>query len=152
MFIYYNFFETVKPEYFLKSLNWEIFLRKYYFRKGQAMDSDEGYLIHWSPIFKTKTGSPKLNMKKEKWKWWNCLKYSTIIKSIHFLFIRVERAIQSLRIELKGALSSLRQFLATEISLKMMKKAFHFIIKALLVLKIFKLSYWIFTHVKKRLD
>ena len=36
-----------------------------------------------------------------------------------------------------GALSSLRQFLATEISLKMMRNAFYFISKAFLVLKIF---------------
>ena len=38
----------------------------------------------------------------------------------------------------KGALSGLRQFLATESPLKMMKNAFHFILKALSVLKIFK--------------
>ena len=40
--------------------------------------------------------------------------------------------------ELKGALSGLRQFLATESSLKMMKNAFYFTSKALFVLKIFK--------------
>ena len=38
----------------------------------------------------------------------------------------------------KGALSGLRQFLATENSLKLMKNAFYFISKALFVLKIFK--------------
>ena len=38
----------------------------------------------------------------------------------------------------KGALSGLRQFLATESSLKTMKNAFCFILKALFVLKIFK--------------
>ena len=36
----------------------------------------------------------------------------------------------------KGALSGLRQFLATENSLKLMKNAFYFISKALFVLKI----------------
>ena len=41
-------------------------------------------------------------------------------------------------VSLKGALSSLRQFLATESSLKMMKNAFYFTSKALFVLKIFK--------------
>ena len=40
--------------------------------------------------------------------------------------------------ELKGALSGLRQFLATESPLKMMKNAFYFTSKALFVLKIFK--------------
>ena len=39
---------------------------------------------------------------------------------------------------LKGALSALRKFLATEIPLKIMKNAFYFMLKALFVLKIFK--------------
>ena len=39
---------------------------------------------------------------------------------------------------LKGALSGLRHILATESSLKMMKNVFHFTLKALFVLKIFK--------------
>ena len=38
---------------------------------------------------------------------------------------------------LKGALSGLRQFLATENPLKTIKNAFHFTSKALFVLKIF---------------
>ena len=38
---------------------------------------------------------------------------------------------------IKGALSGLRQFLATESPLKMKKNAFYFISKALFVLKIF---------------
>ena len=38
----------------------------------------------------------------------------------------------------KGALWGLRQFLATESPLKMMKNAFYFTLKALFVLKIFK--------------
>ena len=38
----------------------------------------------------------------------------------------------------KGALSDLKQFLATESSLKIMKNTFHFTLKALFVLKIFK--------------
>ena len=38
----------------------------------------------------------------------------------------------------KGALSGLRQFLATESSLKMMKNAFYFTSKALFVLKLYK--------------
>ena len=38
----------------------------------------------------------------------------------------------------KGTLSGLRQFLATESSLKMMKNAFYVTSKALFVLKIFK--------------
>ena len=43
-------------------------------------------------------------------------------------------------IEVKGLLSSLRQFLATEspLDLQMVKNVFYFILKALLVLKIFK--------------
>ena len=39
---------------------------------------------------------------------------------------------------IKGALSGLRQFLATESPLKIMKNAFYFTLEALFVLKIFK--------------
>ena len=41
-------------------------------------------------------------------------------------------------IEIKGALAGLRQFLAIESPLKMMKKAIYFILKALFILKISK--------------
>ena len=51
----------------------------------------------------------------------------------------------------KGALQGLRQFLATESLLKMMKNAFYFTLKALFVLKIIKL-FWLFGHVGKGLD
>ena len=40
---------------------------------------------------------------------------------------------------MKGALSGLRQFLATESPLKMMKNSFYFTLKALFVLKTFKI-------------
>ena len=49
----------------------------------------------------------------------------------------------------KGALSYLRQFLATESPLKMMKYAFYFDLKALFVLKIFKFLPSIFSHAEK---
>ena len=52
----------------------------------------------------------------------------------------------------KGALSSLRQILATESLLKLMKNAFYFTLKALLILKIFQFLSWIFGHVEKHLD
>ena len=52
----------------------------------------------------------------------------------------------------KGALSGLRQFLATESPQKMMKNAFYFTLKALFVLKIFKFLSSIFGHVEKPLD
>ena len=52
----------------------------------------------------------------------------------------------------KGTLSGLRQFLATESPLKMMKKFFYFTLKALFVLKKFKFLSWLFGHVEKRLD
>ena len=42
------------------------------------------------------------------------------------------------KVDFKGALSGLKQFLATESPIKMMKNAFYFTSKALLVLKIFK--------------
>ena len=55
-------------------------------------------------------------------------------------------------LNLKGALAGLRQFLATESPLKIMKNAFHLTSKALFVLKIFKILPWHFGHVEKRLD
>ena len=54
--------------------------------------------------------------------------------------------------KLKGALSGLRQFLATESPLKMMKNAFCFTSKALFFLKRLKFLSWIFGHVAKPLD
>ena len=45
--------------------------------------------------------------------------------------------------QFKGALSGLRQFLANESPLKMMKSDFYFIVKALFVLKIFKFLSWL---------
>ena len=47
----------------------------------------------------------------------------------------------------KGTLLGLRQFLTTESPLKMMKKAFYPILKALLILKILKLLSLLFGHV-----
>ena len=57
------------------------------------------------------------------------------------------KAFETLRFswtDLKGALSGLRQFLATD--------AFYFTSKALFFLKIFKFLSWLFGHVAKRLD
>ena len=53
---------------------------------------------------------------------------------------------------IKGTISGLRQFLATESPLKTMKNAFYFTSKALFVLKIFKFLTCLFGHVPKRLD
>ena len=53
---------------------------------------------------------------------------------------------------LKGTLSALRQNLAAENPLKMMKNAFYFTSKSLFVLKIFKFLSCLFDRVAKRLD
>ena len=45
---------------------------------------------------------------------------------------------QKVKFSIKGALSGLRQFLAAESPLKMMKNAFYITLKTLFVLKIFK--------------
>ena len=47
---------------------------------------------------------------------------------------------------IKGDLSGLRQFLAIESPLKIMKNVFYFTLKALFVLKIFKFLFWLFGH------
>ena len=50
---------------------------------------------------------------------------------------------------LKDALSGLRQFLATESPLKMMKNVFYFTSKALFVLKMFNFLSWLFWSCSK---
>ena len=51
---------------------------------------------------------------------------------------------------IKDALSSRRQFLATESPLKLMKKTFYFTLKTLFVLKIFKFLSSLFGYVEKK--
>ena len=53
---------------------------------------------------------------------------------------------------LTDVFSCLRQFLATECSLKIMKNAFYFTLKALFVLKLFKFLSRLFGRVGKRFD
>ena len=55
-------------------------------------------------------------------------------------------------LKFKGALSSLRPFLAAENPLRMIKNAFYFTSKALFVLKISKFLSWLFGHVTKRFN
>ena len=52
----------------------------------------------------------------------------------------------------KGTLSGMRQFFATENPLEMMKNAFYFTLKALIIYKTFKFLYCFFSDLKKRLD
>ena len=52
---------------------------------------------------------------------------------------------------IKGALSGLKQFLAAESPLKMMRNNFYFTLKAFFVLNIFKFLPWLFGLVAKRL-
>ena len=52
----------------------------------------------------------------------------------------------------KSALLGLKQFFPAEIPLKMMKNGFYFTLKALFVLKIFKLLSNLFGNVEKQLD
>ena len=53
---------------------------------------------------------------------------------------------------IKGVLSGLRQFLATENHLKIIKNIFYFNVNTLFVLKIFKSLSRLFDHAEKRLD
>ena len=71
------------------------------------------------------------------------IEYSTICIN---LYLKISLGL------IKGALSGLRRFLATESTLKMMKNAFCFTSKALFVIKIFKFLSWPFGHVAKLLD
>ena len=56
------------------------------------------------------------------------------------------------KLAFKGALSDLRQFLAAESPLKVMKNAFYFTSKAVLIHKICKFLSWFFGRVAKRFD
>ena len=88
----------------------------------------------------------------------NNLKTKTAMNAkVSVLFLCVETIIYFLWYNLhdcnfKGALSGLRQHLATASPLTMMKNTFYFTSKALFVLKIFKFLYWLFGHVAKRPD
>ena len=53
---------------------------------------------------------------------------------------------------IKDALSLLRQFLAIQNPLKMIKNVFYFTSKALFAFKIFKFLSWRFGHVAKQAD
>ena len=69
---------------------------------------------------------------------------SFLLKFISFLFNKKHGLF-----DFKGVLFDLRQFLITESSLKMMKNAFYFTLKAIFVLKIFTFLSWLFGHVEK---
>ena len=57
---------------------------------------------------------------------------------VELLIVYSNNVLLVVHLFLKDALSGLRQFLANESPSKMMKDAFHFTLKALSVLKIFK--------------
>ena len=52
--------------------------------------------------------------------------------------------------DIENAVAGLRQLLATESSWKLLKNAFCFILKALLVLKILRFLSWLFGYIKKK--
>ena len=65
----------------------------------------------------------------------------TIDESIHIQYcskLQLNNSYLNNKKPFKGIFSSLRQFLATESSLKMIKNASYFTLKALFVLKMFK--------------
>ena len=78
----------------------------------------------------------------------NCLELSG--KSLVCLKTNGER--DKIVIIIKGTLSGLRQFLATESPLKLMKNAFYFTLKALFVLKVSKFLSRLLGPIEKRLD
>ena len=77
-----------------------------------------------------------------------------LIKNTFICWTRLKTAKPSATAKqlIKGALSDLRQFLATEVPLTMVKNTFCFTSKALFVLKIFRFLSWLFGQVSKRLD
>ena len=69
-----------------------------------------------------------------------------------YLYSVFHRSFRILYFVFRGAISILRQFLAAESLLKMIKNSFYFASKAVFVLKIFKFLSWLFGHVAKWLD
>ena len=63
------------------------------------------------------------------------------------VFVNLQKSFLLIANIVKGAGSGLRQFLATGSPWKLMKNAFHFILNAPFVLKIFKCLSWFFGHV-----
>ena len=70
---------------------------------------------------------------------------------VSFLLSSIVNCLEDLS-QIKGALSGLRQFLATESPSRTIRNSFYFTSKALSFLKIFKFLSWLFGHVAKRLD
>ena len=64
------------------------------------------------------------------------------------VFVKLQNSPLLISNIVKGAVSGLRQFLATECPRKLMKTAFYFILKALFVLNIFKSLPWLFGQVE----
>ena len=80
---------------------------------------------------------------------WNVLKkLKSFLKACFFVTPVLQ--VVSIKWE-KSRLSGLRQFIATESPLKMVKNAFYFTLKVFFILKIFKFLYWLFGHAEKRL-
>ena len=76
------------------------------------------------------------------------VKAAEFLNSVHLMLFKLIFRCNTCQILsfFKGALSDLRQFLATESLLKMMKNAFYFTLKAFFLLKKFKflsvLTFW----------
>ena len=89
----------------------------------------------WVPKDESKMNLSNLKIFELKIKWLNIITIVLSWQNLAFWII------------IKGTLSSLRQFLATESPLKMTKKPFYFTLKDLFKLKIFKFLSWLFGHV-----
>ena len=88
-----------------------------------------------------------VELKKKEERTWNtikdrsfCVAKSKVPFTAFYTDHEIEQGNQILKVfgEIKGTLSGLRQFFATESPLKMMKNAFYFTLKSLFVLKVFK--------------
>ena len=78
-----------------------------------------------------------------------CGQYIEILIAVNVFEIIFQRHFLS---AFKGSLSGLKKYLAAKSHLKMMINIFHFMLKALFVLKILKFLSLLFGHTEKRLD
>ena len=103
-----------------------------------------------SLILRLCTAFCKKRCKSTAWKvsvFWSVFSYSEVNLSLSKRIILVDCG----ELIIKDTVSGIRLLLATECPLKVMKNGFHFALKALVILKIFKFLFWLLGHEGKKL-
>ena len=133
------------------SSQWNQQLRRYIFSKKIKWLEQNNFENNW--LQKTIEYQTKKQYKIFKLKYGNAeLLWNTKSNQVELGLAVFASAFCTKLAYIKGALSGLRQFLAIESPLKMMKSTFYFTLKVLFVLKIFKFLSWLFGYAVNWLD